>query len=183
MPASKIRSAPTFAHYNPNSGVIVGRKNRKMRYGTQPKPEPKPVSKYVGSNITPEKRRAYEELQAKYFRERYVADVVAKREKIKNQEGKPPEEIEIEVQKFNSEQINERELEEMSWKFARNQTNKEQKHYRAWEKGHSFFMYKGNRFPVMTEEFINKTKEIKEIEQLKQELKEEENGKGNNSGA
>lgn len=177
MPASKIRSAPISAHYNPNSGVITGRKNRKKRYGHLPKPESKPISKYIGSRITPETRAAYEELQARYFRERFIADVVAKREKIQNQEGKTPEDIQVEVQKFNSEQMNERELEELSWRFARNQTNKEQKHYRAWERGDSFYTYKGNRFPVMTEEFINKTKEIKEIEQLKEEI----NGKSENS--
>lgn len=170
MPASKIRSAPISAHYNPNSGVITGRKNRKKRYGNLPKPEAKQLSKYLGSRITPETRRAYEELQSRYFIERFTADVVAKREKIKNQEGKTIEEIEEEVRKFNSEQMNERELEELSWRFARNQTNKEQKHYKAWQRGDSFYIYKGNRFPVMTEEFINKTKEIKEIEQLKKEV-------------
>jgi len=175
MTKSKIRSKfKTPTHFNPY-GTVLTPAQRKATYGSfsvpikgsKPKSKPSP---YMGSTITASNRRLYESAQADYFKDRYISETVEKREKIKNQEDKTPEQIELEVDVFNSAQISEQELNEMAARFGRYQANKENKHYKAWLKGKSSFVYKGQAFPVLTEKFLNYSKSIKDI------IKVEENG-------
>lgn len=168
MPKSKIRRRSRSSHYNENAGILVG-KSRIERYGKKSRPVPgsklrvKKLSPYMGSMITAENRREYEKKQAEAFKERYIADVIAKRENIEKQEDKTPEEIAAEVEKFNNEQISEEQLEAMSKRFARYQSNKEKKQFSAWLAGRVTFTYKGQSFPVLTEAFLKQTKSIKDI--------------------
>jgi len=125
------------------------------------------LSPYMGSVITFSNRREYEAKQKEFFIEKYTADIVAKRDKILAQTDKTPEELNVEVEEFNSKQINEQQLDELAQSFAVHQRNKENKHYKKYLQGFTEFTYKGKKYPVMTEELINKTKEIKEIEDVR----------------
>lgn len=168
MPKSKIRGRSKLAHYSTIKGVL-SQKQKQLRYGKKAKPVPgathriQKKSPYMGSIVTSENRNEYEIKQAEAFKERYVADVKRQREEISNQEDKTEDEIRFEIEQFNKEQISEEELESMAKRFARFQTNKEQKHYKTWLSGGSFFRYKGRTFPVITEKFLKQTKSIKDI--------------------
>lgn len=166
MPKQKIRARRQWiTHYNEHANVVQG-KARKMRYKGVETPDPKsPVklSPYLGSRITAATRNRYEEKQAEMFKQKYIRDVESKREQIKKQEDKTEDEIQAEINTFNSEQVSEQELEAMAKRFARYQTNKEQKHYKAWLQGKAWFKYKGQNFPVITERFVSEGKDVHEI--------------------
>jgi len=171
MPKSKLNGRTKYkkpVHFNPFANVLVG-KARTDKYGKRSKPIPgstlrvNNVSPYMGSVVTPGNRRKYEKAQWESFAQRYVADIVTKREVIEAQEDKTDEEIEIEVNDFNREQITDDQLVRLSERFARYQSNKEQKHYKAWFSGKSTFTYKGQAFPVLTERWLEEHKSIKDI--------------------
>lgn len=167
MPKSKYRGGGKIAHYN--SVKSISHSQKVARYGKKARPVPgashriEKKSPYMGSIVTPENRKEYEVKQAEAFKERYVADIIRQRSEISSQEDKTEDEIRLEIDKFNKEQISETELDEMAKRFARFQTNKEQKHYKTWLSGRSFFRYKGRTFPVITEKFLKQTKSIKDI--------------------
>lgn len=167
MPKSKYRGGAKVAHYNTVSGMSHSHKIAK--YGKKAKPisgashRIKKKSPYMGSIVTPENRNEYEAKQVEAFKERYVANVKRQREEISSQEDKSEDEIRSEIEHFNKEQFSEEELEAMAKRFARFQTNKEQKHYNTWLLGRSSFRYKGRTFPVITERFLKETKSIKDI--------------------
>lgn len=177
MPNQKVRKQAINAHYSENTGLILGRRNRQLRFGKNQKSEVKMFSNYLGSSITPQTRNTYEELQSEYFIERFKADLERRRNKILAQTDKTQEEIDLQISKMDADQLSESDLLEMSKRFARSQSNKETKHFKAWLKGDDFFVYKGNKFPVMTQAFIDKTKEIIEIEKVKEEINDTDTGR------
>jgi hypothetical protein len=175
MTKSKIRSKfKTPTHYNPYATILTPAQ-RKATYGnlsvpikgSKPKSAPSP---YMGSRVNAVNRKSYETAQVEYFKERYTQDVVKKRENIEAQKDKTQDQIDLEVDIFNKAQISEEELDSMAFRFGKYQVNKENKHYKAWLKGKSSFVYKGQTFPVLTEKFLNNSKSIKDI------IKVEENG-------
>lgn len=170
MPKSKSRGRGTVSHYIGGRSISLNKKARISLYGRKSRPVPGSSlrvknnrSKYLGSVITAATRNAYEVKQAKGFKDNYTRDVIKKRSEIEQQTGKTEEEILEEVSAFNAEQISEEELDAMSKRFARFQSNKENKHYKAWLAGKQTFFYKGKSFPVLTESFMKKSKSIKEI--------------------
>lgn len=120
-------------------------------------------SKYMGSIINPKNRNEYLNAQRESFKERYVNDVVNRRQEILDQEDKSDEEIANEVEEFNNNQISEEDLEVLAENFAKYQSLKELKHLKAYIKGKQFFTFRGVRFPVLTEKFLEDTQSIKEI--------------------
>lgn len=169
MPRSRIRRKSKSNHYNINAGIVVKGSLKRELHGKRSRPVPgsklriNKLSGFMGSIITAANRAEYEAKQAEGFKERYVNDVVKKREEIRKQEGKEEDEIQAEVNVYNAEQISEEELERLAKRFARYQTNKERKHYKAWLAGRSSYVYKGSTFPVLTEAFLKNSKSIKEI--------------------
>jgi len=168
MPKSKIRSRYQKSHYNKNAGVLVGR-SKQARWGKKAKPVPgsshriTKMSPYMGTRLTPENLGEYKKQQSEAFKDKFLADVVRKREEIENQEDKSEEEIAKEINEYNSQQPSERGLELLSQRFAKFQAGKEKKHYEAWLKGKSSFTYKSKNFPVLTQRFLEQTQSIKEI--------------------
>lgn len=171
--STEIRES-VFAHYNPFAGRMVGRKIRQGKWGKGTpvvnvdgvKKEPVLSSPFLGSKISPKNRRAYMRSQIEYFIERHTADVISGREKIESQKDKTEDEISHEVALYNMSQPTEEEQLGMAERFARYQCNKENKHYRAWCAGKRHFIFQKEVFPVMTEEFVMKSKEAKEIKRV-----------------
>lgn len=169
--SKKLHSHIT-AHYNPHADILIG-KSKKMRQptGKPPvkgeKPKSTKSSRYLGNIITPQNRNQFAAAQAEYFIERYKQETAADLEKAK-QEGNDEQ-----VRKIDEERFSDEYLAKVAHDFGRYQCNKEQKHYAAWEKGHKFFKFHGNQFPVLTEDMVNK--DLVEIERLAlaEEVKEE----------
>lgn len=167
------------AHYNPYADILIGKRRKQLipRGKAPVKGEiPKSVkpARYLGNTITPQNRNQFAKAQTEYFIERYKMETAADREKA-IQEGNDEK-----VRKIDEERFSDVDLQKVAEDFGRYQCNKEQKHYEAWQKGHKFFKFHGNRFPVLTEDMVNK--DLVEIERLalSDEEKEEENG--NTSG-
>lgn len=177
MPKSKNRGRTVIAHYNPNSGVLHG-KLKQARYGKKAAPVPgtryriERRSEYMGSRILPEQRLEYMKKQEEVFKDKYLKDIIKKRSDIESQEDKTEEEIRLEIDKFNKEQITERELELLAKRFARFQHNKEQKHFKSWLKGESTYVYHEQTFPVLTERFLKQTQSIKDIVKVESDGKD-----------
>lgn len=171
--SKEIRSS-VEAHYNPHAGKLIGRKARQARWGKgktyvrsrDGEKEPVLSSPFLGSKITPKNRNVYMRSQVEYYIERHTADVIRGRENIRKQKDKTEDEIEHEVAIYDMNQVNEEEQLGMAERFARYQANKEMKHYRAWCAGKRHFIFHGEAFPVMTEEFIMKSKEAQEIKRV-----------------
>jgi hypothetical protein len=168
MPTSKIRGKSKGTHYNPNGRVLVG-KARIAKWGKRGKPIPgstlrvKEHSKFMGTVMTPTLRREYMKKQAEGFKAQYIADVELKRSTIQEQEDKSAEEIAKEVDEFNEKQVTEAELDSLAERYSRFQINKENKQFKAWMKGESYYTYKGKTFPVITERFLKESQSIKDI--------------------
>jgi len=145
---------------------------KKIPRGLKPIKGKTPFRKYthfLGSVVTPSNHGAFRANQITYFEERYIADGVAEREKIKAQEDKTPEEIEMEVEAFNEKRPDEVELRNMAIRFARKMVTREHKHWKAFLAGKSHYFYNGEKYPVMTEGLIEETQSIQELlAQLKQ---------------
>lgn len=150
------------AHYNPYADVIIGKRKKLQPKGKAPVKGENPVStkpaKYLGSVITPQNRNIFAAAQSEYFKERYLLEMKTDKEAaiLAGDDAK--------VKKIDEEMFNEEVLQEVSDRFGRYQCNKEQKHYAAWQKGLKFYKFHDNRFPVLTEDMVNK--DLIEIERL-----------------
>lgn len=144
MPKQKIRSSsrrPT--HYNVNAGVIQGEARKALQtargVSKQGEYKVKEMSKYLGSMITPENRFEFERNQKKLYKQNYL-------DKVEEEERGSEEQIE-----------------RMASDYARYQSNKEIKHFKAWLMGKDVYSYRGTRFPVLTESLLKETSSVKEI--------------------
>lgn len=139
MPKQKIRKTyKKGLHYNPNAGILQG-KARKARWPGSKDSVPKRRSPFMGNELTAANRREFEKKQAELYKQNYYKNT-------KKEEQKP-----------------EGVVDAMAKGYARYQTNKENKHFRAWKAGKSVFTYMGTTFPVLTEQFLKETRSIKEI--------------------
>ena len=170
----EIRESIT-AHYNPFAGKLVGKQMRQAKWGLgktyvksrDGKRDIVLSSPFLGSKINPKNRNVYMQSQLEYFIERHTADVIRGRESILAQKEKTDDELIHEVAIYNMNQVNEETQYEMAERFARYQANKEQKHFKSWCNGKKHFIFHGEVFPVMTEDFIMKSKEAQEIKRVK----------------
>lgn len=138
MPKQKIRKKyRTSFHYNPFSGIVQGEQRKLNRLVSNT--EVKKRSAFIGSEITAKNRREFEKKQAELYKQNYYKNT----EKDKQE----PEEV----------------VDAMARGYARYQTNKENKHFKAWKAGKESYTYKGTTFPVLTEEFLKKTRSAKDI--------------------
>lgn len=180
MPKQKIRGRYELNHYNKNAGQVYGKVKEDL-YGKRAKPvsgsdwRVTHRSAFMGSFVTPENRNEYMQKQAAAFKENYTKDVELELQKIQENENLTEEEIAKKVEEFNRSRLSERAVELLSMRFARYQSNKEKKHYKAWLRGKEFFTYRGDTFPVITERFLKNSKSIKDI------VKVEDNGEGTDS--
>lgn len=187
MPKSKIRSKSIQSHYNPNGGIIVSTSIKQAMFGKRARPVPgskhriKKYSSFRGNLVTPYNRRSFIDAQSEAFRDRYIENVIIDRDKIANQEGKDEDEIRVEIDKFNEEQLSDEHLIMMGERFGRFQSNKASKHLKAFLKGQKQYKYHKNSFPVITENFLNSTKSVKDI--IKVEDNEKANSRGSDEGA
>lgn len=117
----------------------------------------------MGSRVLPEQRIEYLEKQAEFFKTKHVEQIVNKRSEIQSQKDKSEDEIRAEIEKFNKQQVSEKELHFMALRFARFQYHKEKKHFEAWLRGDSVYVYHGQRFPVLTERFLKQTQSAKDF--------------------
>jgi len=128
----------------------------------------KKMSPFMGSKITHANKREFEKKQAEYFIDRYNADRERQRQEILEKKDKTIEETNEALSIFDQYAFSEKRLKYLSEEFARQQRNKESKHYNAWLKNQSYYKYKGQIHAVMTEDFINSTKDIKEIQKVEE---------------
>lgn len=63
----------------------------------------------------------------------------------------------------NPEEVHPENLRLMAEEYAKYQANKEMKHYNAFLSGRRFYAYRGVRFPVLTEAFMQQTVSAKDI--------------------
>lgn len=175
MPKQKTRRRRNVAHYVEHPNVIQGKSAGKRGYRPIGKPIVKKHTAYFGSSITASNRRDYMSKQAEMFKERHIAEVIRKRDEIKKKDISE-DEMNVELDAFNKEQLTDEQLEMSSRRFAIFQVNKENKHYKAWLKNKAWYRYKGNRFPVISQEFLDKTETVKPIEKI-------ENDTGNKDGS
>lgn len=162
MPKSKIRKRYPTMHYNPNSKIIP-LEHRESGRPIRGKQEKKGLNIYLGSRITAENRREYEQSVIDSNIQRMMFDIEAEIERIMFQEDKDDTEINKELELFDKSKMTDGAIKMLAKTQARFQVNKENKHYKAWLKGRSFFKYKGQMYPVMTDKFIKDSQSIKDI--------------------
>lgn len=106
---------------------------------------------YMGDVVTAENRREYIQNQARLYREQL--------ERTQTEENKKTED----------------ELNAESQGYGLFRARKEQKHFKAYLRGDSFYVYAGQTFPVMTGEFIREARTANQLIDIhKIENKEEE---------
>ncbi len=98
---------------------------------------------YLGSNVNPENRREFINKQIELFKQKY--------ERTKKED----------------DEITDNQLQKEAEHYARYVVNKEKKHFEAYLRGEKSFKYKKRVFPVMTEEFIKNSSDVKEIINIK----------------
>ena len=98
---------------------------------------------YLGSNVNPENRREFINKQIELFKQKY------------------------ERTKKEYDEITDNQLQKEAEHYARYVVNKEKKHFEAYLRGEKSFKYKKRVFPVMTEEFIKNSSDVKEIINIK----------------
>lgn len=123
---------------------------------------------FLGSVITSSNYREFVNQQASAFKERFIQNVVEQREKVKNQEDKTPEEIDIEVRAFNEDQPSHEQLEVSALRFGKFQARKEHKHLTAYTQGRARYAFGPHLHPVITQDFIDQTKSYKEVVNIDQ---------------
>lgn len=113
--------------------------------------------KYLGNVVTPQNRRELmKNLKQAYIDQsnrRYAA------EKEGDLDHEPP---------------TEKELNYLAEAYAKFTVNKEQKHYKAYLEGKSFYKYRGQVFPVITEGFAKEARTAKQIIDINKVNTEEE---------
>lgn len=148
MKSTKLKSKG-LAHYNTNGSTLIG-KSARARWGSRERPIPgskfriRDFSPYVGERVTPENKVQYMLNKKKQFTEDYI--------RSKEAEDEP---VDLQF------------LDILSTEYAHFEARKNTKHYRAWLKGAQYFTYKGNKFPVLTQEFMDRSESLKE-EHLKE---------------
>lgn len=117
-------------------------------------------SSYMGSKITAGSNREFMNQQRRMFIERHNREIL---------DG-------------TQETISTEELDVLADRFAKYQRNKENKHFKAWKKGQRSFVYKGTKFPVMSEALLKNTSSYKEILKVEEENDKIRTGEGKLAG-
>lgn len=130
-----------------------------------------PRSPFMGSRLTVANRRAFLESQKEIFIQNQQKFYEDRRTEIMEQEG-TDEEKQFELQQLEDQKYSKESLEKKARLFATFQANKEVKHYKAYLAGQLFYKYKGQIFPVVTEESLMRSRKLINIQQTEEDGKE-----------
>lgn len=133
----------------------------------------------MGSVITVKNRREYMKSQEEAYIRNENEMYEARKAKILEMEGEDSEK-QAEIDALEEQRMSEDRLKLAAKNYAVFQANKESKHYKSYLAGKAAYKYRGQVFPVLTEEFIMRAKSLKPIINIEEENENSPDGSGHN---